>query len=170
MKDYVKINKANDWKRVEQEINNIKVSQEQGIYPFSYEYPLSLQFELTSKCNVKCKHCYNKSGDDNSVTDAMTIEEWKLFSRYLVSKCGLFQCVISGGEPLLLGDDLFDIMDILHDDGTSFLVITNGYLLDKKRLKSLRNTDISGFKYLLMVLRRKFMTNSDRKKAVGKRQ
>lgn len=33
---------------------------------------------------------------------------------------------------MLLGDKLFDIMDILHDDGTSFVVISNGLLLTKK--------------------------------------
>ena len=31
-----------------------------------------------------------------------------------------------------MGDKLFDIMDILHDDGTSFVVISNALLLTKK--------------------------------------
>lgn len=35
----------------------------------------------------------------------------------------------------MLGDDLFEIMDILHEDGTSFVVITNGMLLDKEKAK-----------------------------------
>lgn len=37
--------------------------------------------------------------------------------------------ILSGGEPLHLGNDSFDMMDILHDDGTSFVIITNGFLL-----------------------------------------
>ena len=31
---------------------------------------------------------------------------------------------------------VFDIMDILHDDGTSFVVISNGLLLTKKMARS----------------------------------
>ena len=34
-----------------------------------------------------------------------------------------------------MGDGLFDIMDILHKDGTSFLVISNAYLLTKEKVK-----------------------------------
>ena len=48
---------------------------------------------------------------------------------------GIFQCVISGGEPLLLNDDLFDILDILHDDGTTFLIISNGLLMTKEKVR-----------------------------------
>ena len=95
--------------------------------------PLTLQFELTARCNVHCKHCYNVSGENNSQPDAMTPQRWKDFASYLVSHGGIFQCVISGGEPLLLGDDLFGIMDILHDDGTSFLVISNGLLMTREK-------------------------------------
>lgn len=48
---------------------------------------------------------------------------------------GIFHCVISGGEPLILGNHLFEIMDILHDDGTSFLVISNGLLMTQDKAK-----------------------------------
>lgn len=51
---------------------------------------------------------------------------------------GIFQCVISGGEPLLLNDDLFDILDILHDDGTTFLIISNGLLMTKDKVQRFR--------------------------------
>ena len=62
----------------------------------------------------------------------MTPEKWCELARQVVGDGGIFQCIISGGEPLLLGEKLFDIMDILHDDGTSFVVISNGLLLTKK--------------------------------------
>ena len=64
----------------------------------------------------------------------MTPEEWCKLAKQIVQDGGIFQCIISGGEPLLLGDSLFDIMDILHDDGTSFVVITNGFLLTKEKV------------------------------------
>ena len=100
-----------------------------GFYSSSNSFPLSsLHFELTSKCNAYCKHCYNNSGGEYSA-DRMTPNEWIKFSKYLVNHGGVFECLLSGGEPLLLGERLFDIMDILHDDGTIFLLMTNGYLM-----------------------------------------
>lgn len=110
--------------------------KKKGFYSASKTFPLSsLHFELTSHCNAFCKHCYNNSGVTNNSVDNMTPELWKLFSEYIVEHGGVFECLLSGGEPLLLGEHLFDIMDILHDDGTIFLVMTNGYLLDENIAK-----------------------------------
>lgn len=106
-----------------------------GFYSDSDIYPLSsLHFELTSRCTAFCKHCYNNSGVNNSV-DEMTPDRWLDFSKYIVKNGGVFECLLSGGEPLLLGNKLFEIMDVLHDDGTIFLVMTNGYLLTEEMAK-----------------------------------
>lgn len=135
-KDYIKIFEAVDAKRAKQEKENIKIMQEAGAYPCAFSYPTTLQFELTGACNLACQHCYNRSGDKDRVQyTSMTPVKWKELAHQIVQDGGIFQCIISGGEPLLLGEDLFDIMDILHDDGTSFVVITNGMLLDAEKAK-----------------------------------
>ena len=136
-KDYLKIYDALDRKDLREEKKRTQAMQEAGVYPKSLNFPLTLQFELTTRCNVFCKHCYNDSGEKNNARDPMTPEKWIEFSRYLVEHGGIFECILSGGEPLLLGDKLFDIMDILHDDGTSFLLITNGYLLSREKVERL---------------------------------
>lgn len=108
-----------------------------GLHSKSQIFPLmSLHFELTSHCNMLCKHCYNKSGGKNK-SDAMTVEKWIDFAKYLVERGGVFECLLSGGEPFLFGDKVFDIMDVLHDDGTLFLFMTNGYFLTADRAKRL---------------------------------
>ncbi len=110
-----------------------------GLYSKLSSFPLaSLQFELTSHCNAACKHCYNNSGIYNNVPDAMTPQKWISFAHYLVEKGGVFECLLSGGEPLLLGESLFELMDILHDDGTCFLLQTNGYLLTRQVAEKLK--------------------------------
>ena len=131
MKNYLKKYRTLDERNLQAVKNNITALQSVGAYPTKFNYPITLQFELTGQCNLKCKHCYNRSGDADRQT-LMTPEKWCELSRQIVSDGGIFQCIISGGEPLLLGDKLFDIMDILHDDGTSFVVITNALLLTKK--------------------------------------
>ena len=136
LKDWVKINFLSDKKFAKDEAEKFKSLVENNLYPEKFLMPLILQFELTTRCDVKFKHCYNVSGENNSKQDAMTPEHWKNFARYLVEHGGIFQCVISGGEPLLLGDDLFEIMNILHDDGTTFLVISNGLLMTRDKVKT----------------------------------
>lgn len=135
-KDYIKMFEAIDKKRAKDEHENIKNLQNRGMYPQHFSFPITLQFELTGACNLKCKHCYNRSGDKDNINHTfMSPDKWKELSREVVNNGGIFQCIISGGEPLLLGEDLFEIMDILHDDGTSFVVITNGMLLNKNIAK-----------------------------------
>ena len=137
MKDYVKIYDALDEKQFKSEKERISLLQKNELYPNKFEFPITLQFELTSHCNLRCKHCYNYSGEDNTIKDHMTPEKWIEFSKYIVKNGVIFECIISGGEPLLLGEDLFRIMDILHEDGTFFLLITNGFLLDSEKVKRL---------------------------------
>jgi MoaA/NifB/PqqE/SkfB family radical SAM enzyme len=123
---------ASSKKQVEQQKQEI----ENGLYPAAFDMPLSLQFELTGHCNCKCRHCYNRSGD--LPADVMTPERWKELSREIVAHGGIFECILSGGEPLLLGDDLFEIMDILHDDGTIFMLISNALLMTKEIVNKLK--------------------------------
>lgn len=136
-KDYVKIYDAIDKKMMRDEKKRIEDFQKAGLHPMSFDFPLTVQFELTHHCNVYCKHCYNNSGNNDTTVDLMAPERWIEFSKYLVAHGGVFECIVSGGEPLLLGDKLFDIMDILHEDGTCFLLITNGFLLSKEKVKRL---------------------------------
>ncbi len=118
-------------------IKRIKDDQEQGLYPKSFSLPLGLQFELTSKCGLYCKHCYNASGESHS-KDEMTLADWKQLVDGIIKEGGIFQCIISGGEPLLLADSMFEIMNPLHEDGTGFVLITNGLLVTNDIVKKLK--------------------------------
>lgn len=116
----------------------MKAQYDKNVLPQKYEYPTGIQFELTYKCNQKCVHCYNQSGEANNNNDTgMSIEEWKEIA-HQVGKLGVFQCVISGGEPTILGDGLFEIMDILHSYKIKFILITNGMLIDDEKVKRLK--------------------------------
>ena len=121
----------------QQYVQKIKTEQEQGLYPKTFSMPVGLQFELTSKCNLYCKHCYNGSGD-NHAKDNMTVADWKKLVDDLIKEGGIFQCIISGGEPLMLGEALYDIMDPLHEDGTGFILITNGMLVNKNTVQKFK--------------------------------
>lgn len=121
------------------ELADIKKRIKNGLYPSSFSMPLAIQFEVTAKCNLYCKHCYNKSSMKRE--SPMSVADWKSVVKDIVEHGGIFQCIISGGEPLLLGDDLFEIMCPLSEDGTAFVLITNGYLVNEQLVKRLKQFD-----------------------------
>ena len=136
MKNYIKKYRTFDERNLKTAKQNLITLQNMGAYPKQFNYPITLQFELTGACNLACKHCYNRSGDsDRKQQTLMTPDKWIELANQIVADGGIFQCIISGGEPLLLGDKLFEIMDILHNDGTSFVVITNALLLTKEKVR-----------------------------------
>jgi len=109
--------------------------------PTEYQTPLGCQLELTHRCNLKCLHCYNCSGAQRP---ELNVKQWMDVAKQLVDM-EIFECVISGGEPLLLGDDLHKIMSILNDAGIRFIFITNGLLGSQKEINKLSKYNYSWF-------------------------
>lgn len=115
----------------------IKSQQDQELYPKKFLMPIGIQYELTGACNLRCKHCYNRSGDPDIQT-RMTPKDWLDLTQHIVEHGGIFQCILSGGEPLLLGESLLEIMDIFNEDKTGFLLISNGVLMDQNWVNRLK--------------------------------
>lgn len=94
----------------------------------------AVHLEFTSKCNMKCMHCYQepylRHSDDLSFAEIMHLaDEMQMLQVENVS--------ISGGEPLLR-NDLFDIMHYIeeHEMRISGL-FTNGMLIDENIVDSI---------------------------------
>lgn len=90
-------------------------------------FPTMLQFELTGACNLKCKQCYNDSGNKKT---SMTANCWENLSKQIVGN--LFSITLSGGEPLLLGEQLFSLMDIFESNNTWINLISNGFFINRE--------------------------------------
>lgn len=132
IKDYLALYRDCDNQHLTRLERSIKQAVQNQELPEKIDFPITVQFELMSECNLKCLHCYNRSGDDDLNTD-VKLDQWIQISNHLVEQGGIFQCILSGGEPLLMGKHrLPKIMDVLHADGTSFVLITNGWLLDQE--------------------------------------
>lgn len=99
--------------------------------------PLSIQIEITESCNLKCPFCYNNSGLVKKSN--LPMKKWKRFLLELIELGGVFQCAFSGGEPLLYKNEIFELMDMLHNDHTGLMLITNGYYLDKCFIERIQN-------------------------------
>lgn len=108
----------------------------QQIYPPEFSAPLGILLELTYRCNLRCIMCYNNSylqAGKNELSD----REWLSVAKE-AARLGIFECIISGGEPLLRKSLVFKIMDIMHEAKVMHVLITNGWLVDKKTVTRLR--------------------------------
>ncbi|GAB2022682.1 hypothetical protein RyT2_17560 [Pseudolactococcus yaeyamensis] len=104
----------------------------------AFEKPIGLQIEITGKCNLVCKHCYNSSGDIGKydISDQVWIKFFEDFlTQYSVSNIN-----ISGGEPLLRKKVLLSIIEKIQQNNklTKVVIMTNGYFITDKFLKELQ--------------------------------
>lgn len=107
-------------------IRNVLVDKERSIIPFSF--PLGIQFEITSACNLKCRHCYNDSLPGKGLDD-MTEEQWLKVAEKVTEK-GALAVTISGGEPLLKESLVRKMLAIFEQNPNMNIgIITNGWLV-----------------------------------------
>lgn len=101
--------------------------------------PFSVSFTVTRKCNYMCRHCYNMSGSD--VKEELTDEELLDIARQLAELHPTDIC-ICGGEPLIRGEVIFDIIKICKNNCGSINIVSNGFLINEETAKKLKNAGI----------------------------
>ena len=90
-----------------------------------------IEFEFTSRCNLKCKFCYvaNEKYNKNPL---LSTDQWKS----IIDKCinhGLLRATFTGGE-VLSRPDFEELYTSTYDKGVRIAVLTNGVLLDEKKI------------------------------------
>ena len=90
--------------------------------------PFIVSYSITTKCNLKCKHCYSESIDEPAPDELSTEEAFSLMDD--LSKWGIGLLVIDGGEPLCRGD-LLDIVRYASSKGIRTTIGSNGTLIDE---------------------------------------
>lgn len=88
--------------------------------------PFIVSYSITTKCNLKCKHCYSDSVE--AAPDELSTEEALRLMDDL-SKWGIRLLVIDGGEPLCR-QDLLDIVKYASSKGIRTTIGSNGTLID----------------------------------------
>jgi AdoMet-dependent heme synthase len=93
--------------------------------------PLSGSLELTHRCNLKCRHCYQYPAR----TGEMSTSEWLGIIDQLEESGCLF-LALTGGEPTLR-KDIFDIIEAAYARNFALTLQTNGTLLSKEDIRRL---------------------------------
>ncbi|MFC2044914.1 radical SAM/SPASM domain-containing protein [Chloroflexota bacterium] len=96
--------------------------------------PRLIDWAITTKCNLSCRHCRGMVGDELSTERAR-----KLITEIAELKpCWV---IVEGGEPLLR-EDLFQLLDLMRQKGLEVHLITNGMLLNPGVLAALKRLGV----------------------------
>ncbi|AEH60583.1 Radical SAM domain protein [Methanosalsum zhilinae DSM 4017] len=111
---------------------------------FSKDKKPVVVWNVTKRCNLKCLHCYSKSGDSSSEDELnaeLNTEEGKQLIDDLAD-FGTPVILFSGGEPLVR-KDLPELVSYARSKGMRAVISTNGTLIDKDMAKVLRDIGLS---------------------------
>ncbi len=82
------------------------------------DFPIVVNYDITSKCNLNCEHCYWRKTYNSSIE--LTDDEWeKIFIEH--KKRGAITAFLTGGEPTLrlnvikMADSIFDGLGIVSN-------------------------------------------------------
>jgi radical SAM protein with 4Fe4S-binding SPASM domain len=108
------------------------------------EAPFLIALNLTQRCNLACEHCYlDAKVLKEGATDELGTEELKRVLSDIASTGPEAMVVLTGGEPLLRRD----IEELAaHASGLGLMVVvgSNGILLTRDRIESLKHAGVAG--------------------------
>ncbi len=95
-----------------------------------------IEIEITNRCNLNCKHCYN---DKKSISSFQPSKVLELIDS--ISSLGTHRLAFTGGEPLL-DKNIFDYAQYAKDKKIPEIVLlTNGTLLKRFPIKKIKLFD-----------------------------
>ncbi|WP_119396559.1 radical SAM protein [Salinibius halmophilus] len=107
-----------------------------------FDFPLDIKWYITSKCNLRCKHCYLESYKDNpSLETCLSIIDF-------LSENNVRNINLIGGEPLIR-KDLYKIVERISSNGITCSIATNGSLITKDSCTKLISAGCKNFQISL---------------------
>lgn len=97
-------------------------------------------YNCTSRCNLRCLHCYSSSKPDDHRDELSTAEAKQLLLQLVEVSCPVV--LFSGGEPLLRSD-LFELLAEANRLELRTVLSTNGTLIDLQTARQLIKLGVS---------------------------
>jgi len=97
------------------------------IAPQVMRTPRSVDLEITSRCNLRCKYCYFFGNPEVTYKDIPT-KEWLQFIDELGNGNVMDVC-LAGGEPFIR-EDLPQLIEGIVENRMRFSILSNGTLID----------------------------------------
>ena len=89
--------------------------------------PRSVDIEITSRCNLRCRYCYYFDNTEVDYKDLPT-DEWLQFFDEL-GRCAVMDVTLQGGEPFIR-KDLPQLIEGIVRNRMRFNLLSNGTLID----------------------------------------
>ena len=89
-------------------------------------FPFSVAWQITSRCNLRCKHCYYIDKDYSS--KEITKERFKEILDEL-NELGIVEINLTGGEPFIR-KDIFEIISYIKQKNIALKISTNATLIN----------------------------------------
>lgn len=112
-------------------------------------YFKAVGIDLTYKCNFRCRHCYNYSGDHGDERKELSEEEFLNLCNSIIKIAPMSTC-ICGGEPLLKRNLALEMGKRLKKAGLPNInIVSNGYIIDKELAREIKK---AGFDFIQISL------------------
>ena len=97
-------------------------------------------FSITSRCQLKCDHCYE--WNNLASNETLSLQELtKILNKF--QTYGISNIQLSGGEPLNRFNDLIELIRSAKP-GSDFWILTSGYELTLEKAKELKKAGLTG--------------------------
>lgn len=103
--------------------------------------PTTVHVELTSGCNLRCRHCYNYWRHDKVIPSFLTREKLDFILNELICN-RVMHVIFTGGEPLLNYDNLCYGIKRLKENNISVSCNSNLLLATKSRMRELKQAGL----------------------------
>lgn len=113
-----------------------------NLLQFSSERSPVVVWNITSQCNLKCRHCYIEATEAAQANEMTTAEGMAFIDDLAEMKVPVL--MFSGGEPLVR-PDLFELAAYAVEKGLRIVLSTNGTLIDDFTAQLIKE---AGFQYV----------------------
>jgi len=125
-----------------------KAKQFYNFFDFSYKFmlgwylfkkplrgPIIVSYEITKKCNQRCRMCNNWEEFGKYKNDELTTREIEDVMKQIASQ-NVQIISLTGGEPLIR-EDILEVVGIIKNAGMNVHIVSNGSLLNRDMVKGL---------------------------------
>lgn len=105
--------------------------------------PLTVGWDITNMCNLRCKHCYASAGVKKS--SEFTLEEVKKIIDELDS-LGTVLIAFAGGEPFMR-KDIYEIISYVKNKGMEVFLNTNGTLINENNIQKIIDSGLTHIEF-----------------------
>lgn len=117
---------------------NIFIKKIQSNYSADYRHshPMTIQWNITPKCNLRCRHCYYAETPEIYLGSKSISFERNMSIIDEINNLNVFYLILSGGEALLT-EGIFDILKKIKSKNIAIYMHSNGKIIDKSIAKNL---------------------------------